>query len=206
VLSALAQQLNRSRDLGFLGRPSVADQLAHARALLLAVPHRSEDDRLSLLDLGSGGGLPGLVAVDSCEYGRVVLLDRSEHRCAFLRSAIASLPTSSRVDVLVGLAEDLGHDDDLRESFGVVISRGFGPPASTLECGSPFLTVGGWLLVSDPPGGRAWPAEGVGLFGLEISKTHTGIPAWTLFRKDRAVDARFARTRGLPGRRPLFHV
>ena len=49
----------RARDLGFLGPGPVEDQLALAGAFVAATAGRSGP----LLDLGSGGGVPGLVLV-----------------------------------------------------------------------------------------------------------------------------------------------
>lgn len=202
----LLEQLARARDLGFLGRTAVETQLGHARALIAALPSEDGGGSVSLLDLGSGGGLPGLVAACDPKFSEVVLLDRSERRCAFLRSSLVALPAAGRVHVIVGLAEERGREVLLREVFDLVTSRSFGPPAATLECGSAFLRVGGHLLVSDPPGGRVWPSDGARSFGLASQHVSTADPAWTLFRKIEPLDARFPRRAGVPAGRPLFHV
>jgi len=202
---ALLCQLERARDLGFLGPVAISTQLGHARALLAAATETSGPG-LSLLDLGTGGGLPGLAAVDDPKFSKVVLLDRSQRRCAFLRSALAVLPMAADVEVYAGLAEDAGREISLRECFDVVSSRSFGPPAATLECAAPFLRVGGLLIVSDPPAGRAWPADGAAAFGLKLLERSCGDPSWTLFCKVAGIGDRFPRRPGVPSRRPMFHV
>jgi len=201
----LVQQLERARDLGFLGPVAISTQLGHAQALLSAASVRCGPG-LSLLDLGSGGGLPGLAAVAEPQFSKIVLLDRSERRCAFLRSALAVLPSTADAVVYAGLAEDAGRDTSLREGFDVVTSRSFGPPAATLECAAPFLRVGGLLVVSDPPNGRVWPVDGVAMFQLEIMDRSCVEPSWTLFCKVGRLGARFPRRAGVPSRRPMFHV
>ena len=65
---------------------------------------------------------------------------------------------AASAEVVRGRAEELGREDGLREQFDVVTSRSFGIPGLTAECGSAFLSIGGWMVVSEPPG---WPAEPV---------------------------------------------
>jgi len=204
-VATLLHELQRARDLGFLGRAAVDAQLAHARALLAAVPEECGSG-LSLLDLGSGGGLPGLAAVELPRFSRIILLDRSERRCAFLRSSLAALPETTHVEVVTGLAEHVGRDREFREGVDVVMSRSFGPPSATLECASAFVRVGGRLIVSDPPGGRNWPENGAGCFGLAVSSSSAVEPSWTVFQKTDVLDDRFPRRAGVPVRRPMFHV
>ena len=88
--------------------------------------------------------------------------------------AVAHLDLTSRVTVRVGRAEDLAHEADLRGGFDVVVSRSFGPPAATVECGVGFLRPGGRLLISEPPANRSWPAgplAEIGLSRIELDPT-----------------------------------
>jgi hypothetical protein len=144
---ALLGVLERSRSLGFLGPGSLRVQVAHARGFAVGVPRPPG----RLLDLGSGGGVPGLVLAAHWPTTEVVLLDAAERRCAFLAESVASLGWDERVRVVRARAEDAGRREDLRARFDVVVARGFGPPPVTAECGAPFLVVGGRLIVSEPP-------------------------------------------------------
>ena len=123
-----------------------------------------------MLDLGSGGGLPGLVIAVGVPEVRVVLLDASERRTDALRRAVSALALGQRVEVWRGRAEQFGRDERCRGAFDAVVSRGFGPPGVTAECAAPFLAVGGQLVVSEPPAGSTgrWPASGVSLVGLTL--------------------------------------
>lgn len=158
----LIRVLDRSRQLGFLGVGDVREHVRHASAFIDAVgtgPH--------VLDLGSGGGLPGLVMAVARADLQLVLLDANERRCAFLRWAVEQLGRGD-VTVVRGRAEELAHGT-LRGRFDVVVARSFGPPPLVAECGGPFLRADGLLLVSEPvdelPGQR-WPVEGLARIGL----------------------------------------
>lgn len=144
---AVTAVLERSRRLGFLGPGSLRVQVDHA--LGFARGAAGPPDRF--LDLGSGGGVPGLVLALWWPDSRAVLLDASARRCAFLGEAIDELGCGARVTVVRARAEEVGRRDGLREGFDLVVARGFGPPAVTAECAAPLLRVGGRLIVSEPP-------------------------------------------------------
>ena len=72
--AALIDALERSRSLGFLGPGPVTAHVEHARGYLSYVA-----DGGTVLDLGSGGGVPGLVLAHDRPDGHFVLLDAMEH-------------------------------------------------------------------------------------------------------------------------------
>jgi 16S rRNA (guanine527-N7)-methyltransferase len=163
-----------------------------------------------VLDLGSGGGVPGLVLGVQRTDLRLTLLDVGARRCAFLRQAVISLAgLADRVDVVEGRAELLGRDASLRGAFDAVVSRSFGSPAVTAECAAPFLKVGGRLLVSEPPdpdaSDRRWPSDGLALVGLcdEGRRDEAGYGVRVLTQELPCPDV-YPRRVGVPGKRPLF--
>src|SRR5690606_41286500 len=102
--------LERSRRLGFLGPGSVRVQVEHAQGFAGGVP--AEPERF--LDLGAGGGVPGLVLLTTAwPTARAVLLDAGERRCDFLRVAVAALGLEERAAVsrarAAGAAGAQGH-------------------------------------------------------------------------------------------------
>jgi 16S rRNA (guanine527-N7)-methyltransferase len=155
--------LREAKQLGFLGPGPVEGHLTHAEGFSGAVttaPSR-------FLDLGSGGGVPGLILAVAWPTSEAVLLDASVRRTAFLRRAVITLGLQARVEVRTARAEQAGHDPSLRERFDVVTARSFGPPAWTAECGAAFLRLHGLLLVSDPPSGEErWPGPTLAALGL----------------------------------------
>jgi 16S rRNA (guanine527-N7)-methyltransferase len=156
---ALREALHEARDIGFLGPGPIERQLSHAQGFVrvarrLASPSLTEP---RIVDLGSGGGLPGLVVAEAWPEARLVLLEANRRRAAFLATALQRLALEARVEVLQARAEVAGRQDGHRGVYDGVVARSFGPPAVVAECAAPLLHPGGWLVVSEPPipGGAA---------------------------------------------------
>ena len=199
----LIDVLARSRDLGFLGPGPVEPHVAHALQLvdeLDALPAGGGQARV--VDLGSGGGIPGLVLARALPSSRWVLLDANERRTAFLAESVVELALEARVSVIRSRAERAGRDATLRGQFDAVVSRSFGAPAVTAECGAPFLTVGGRLFVSEPPtpDPARWPDEGLTELGLTAQSTGS----WAVFEQTAPCPEKYPRREGQPGKRPLW--
>ena len=177
----------------------------HALGFVRAVADLAPLDA-RVLDLGSGGGLPGLVIAVEYPHLCVTLLDGRITRTEALQSAASELDLLERVDVVTDRAEEAGRSPALRYQFDLVFARGFGSPSVTAECGAPFLRVGGFLVVSDPPGGSAqrWPAEDCGKLGLVVVRSLTAPWAFTVLRAEFPCPDTFPRRTGVPGKRPLF--
>jgi 16S rRNA (guanine527-N7)-methyltransferase len=191
-----------ARELGLLGPGPLQPQLDHARAFVRAVPQGS-----SVLDLGSGGGLPGLVILADRADVRGVLLDATQRRCEFLREACDRLGVAGRTDVVCARAEEAARAPEWRESFDVVTARSFGPPAVTAECAVGFLRAGGTVLVSEPPEANPdrWPPDGLARLGLLAATVVEVAPAHLMrLRLIEPLDPRWPRRVGIPRKRPLW--
>jgi len=208
VTSPLTGLLEEARQRGFLGPGPVEPHLDHARAFAVAAgtpPARA-------VDLGAGGGLPGLVlAVDCWPATTWLFLDAQEKRTAFLREAIAVLGIEERVEVLTARAEEVGRAPEHRGTYDAVVSRSFGPPAVTLECAAPLLRAGGAFVVSEPPATsieERWPSTGLALLGAEPAEAVTvgGDDGWHFARiaQGSLAPSRYPRRVGIPAKRPLF--
>ena len=129
------------------------------------------------LDLGSGGGVPGLVLAWRLPRWTWVLVDVARRRTSFLVTAVADLGMGDRVHVVRAKAEDLAHDPTHRLAYDVVTARSFAPPAVTAEVGGAFVRMGGALLVAEPPDGLdRWDAVVLSGVGLE-NRGVTAFPA-----------------------------
>jgi 16S rRNA (guanine527-N7)-methyltransferase len=146
-MAAVVPVLERGQALGLLGPAPVRQHVDHSVGFTAGVDQPPE----RFLDLGSGGGVPGLVLALTWPGAQAVLLDAGERRCAFLRQAVDDLALGPRVTVVRERAELAGRDRRWRATFDLVVARSFGRPAVTAECGAPFLRVGGRLVVSEPP-------------------------------------------------------
>lgn len=199
--TGLQMALNRARRLGVLGPGPIEDHISHAAgflAALEAVPVGSV-----IVDLGSGGGIPGLVIADARPDLRVVLLDALERRVALLEEAVQALGWDDRVIVLHARAEDVGRDPAWRGTVDAVTARLFGPPATVAECAAPLLRVGGVLIVSEPPEQTdRWPIEGLAEFGLEPADQS---PArMQVLQQSELCPEKYPRRVGIPAKRPHF--
>src|SRR3981081_1786624 len=83
-------------------------------------------DAQSLVDVGSGAGLPGLPIKIARPDLDVTLIEADQGKAAFLVHACAALGLE-RVDVVARRAEDAGHDPRLREKFAVAVARALAP-------------------------------------------------------------------------------
>lgn len=143
----LVEVLERAQAEGALGSRPVLEVIEHARAFVQALPASVQ----TVVDLGSGAGIPGLVlALDRPEL-RVTLIDRRAKRTDALQRAVQVLGWSTQVTVVEGDAEHLGHDPAWHGSTDAVVARGFGPPHETLAIAKRFVRPAGWILVSEPP-------------------------------------------------------
>jgi 16S rRNA (guanine527-N7)-methyltransferase len=196
---ALLGQLGRARELGFLGPGAVVDHVAHAQGFLDVIAAV----RGRVVDLGSGGGVPGLVVAVARPDLEVVLVDATAKRCRFLESAAAALGLAG-TRVVEGRAEVVGRGP-LRGSAAAVLARSFGAPPVTAECAAPLLHVGGLLVVSEPPEdtGR-WPAEAVRQLGLTVRRRTDTTPVMQVLEQTEPCPERFPRRDGMPAKRPLF--
>jgi 16S rRNA (guanine527-N7)-methyltransferase len=195
----LLAQLQRARELGFLGPGPVAAHIEHTAGFLAAL-----DGVVGLVvDLGSGGGVPGLVIGIARPDLRLCLVDSRAMRCRFLEAAVAALEL--RAEVVEGRAEVIGHGPH-RGTADAVVARSFGPPAATAECAAPLLRVGGRLIVSEPPTLEVvrWPAEPLLALGLEVGARSPTSPIVQVLHLVRACPPAFPRRDGLPAKRPLF--
>ncbi len=191
---------------GIIGKAALESHVDQARFFFSLVSDLVEPSA-RVLDLGSGGGLPGLVIAATWPRLQVVLLDGRSNRAANLSAAVEELEFSGRVQVIAQRAEEAGRESRHRHAFDLVVARGFGPPAVTAECAAPFLTLGGLLVVSDPPGGGTpdrWPEQGSRSLGLRVERVAVEPWAFTVLRQVELCPEAYPRRTGLPQKRPLF--
>lgn len=201
----LTEQLEIARRRGMLGVGPVGAHLEHTESMATAI---GLDFSGRFLDLGSGGGVPGVILLGLWPAATGVLLDSRPRRCAFLEETIGALGLLDRGSVACGRAEELARDGRFRGRFELVVARGFGRPATTAECAVGFLAAGGRLAVSEPPGapdaGR-WPEDELAALGLSRAEVRqadgTGVAILTAIGP---TEERWPRRTGVPARRPLW--
>ena len=204
--SVLVQSLfSTAQELGYIGSAPVDVQIERSLAFtVIAHPARLA------LDLGSGGGLPGLVLALAWRNTHWYLVDSSHKRTEWLKSAVISLGLTDNCHVVCERAEHLGRTQ-LRATFDLVTARSFGPPGPTAECAAPLLKVGGELVVAEPPEPTTarWPSRGLDELGMVWVATEAVDTAAGPVNLSRLVALsecpdRYPRRVGVPSKRPLF--
>ncbi len=167
---ALRAVLSESQRLGFLGERNVDEVIAHARGFLTALDADGAA-ALRVVDLGSGGGVPGLVIAYDQPRWQLTLVDRRAKRTDFLARVVSRLGWSQRVTVRCADVTEVIRTDG--GSFDAAVARGFGPPATTLAVARRLVTDGGRIVISEPPAGARWDDAGLRADGVRHHEVTT---------------------------------
>lgn len=203
--------LTAVRDLAGIERRLILESLR------LVSPLRSLLDpagpgRRSLTDLGTGGGLPGVVLAIACPELSVYLLDAAGKKVAFLDRVVQSLGLTNAT-AIHGRAEEIGHQPRYRNGFDVVTARALSTLPALLEFGLPLVRMGGHLVL--PKGTEIDDELAAGeraarLLGGEIVSSDllpdagsTVDTRLVIARKTSPTPATYPRRPGIPSRSPL---
>jgi len=166
----LLAALERPHRLGTIGGV-LEDQLAHSASFSSVLADLFPDTPpRSGMDLGTGGGLPGVVLAAMWPSTAWTLVDMRSARAAEVERVVLALGLDTTTDVLATEAQYVGRDPQYREQFDVVVARSFGPPSLTAECAAGVVRLNGWFVVSEPPEAKAdgerWDTAGLAALGF----------------------------------------
>jgi 16S rRNA (guanine527-N7)-methyltransferase len=149
------------------------------------------------LDVGSGGGFPGMVLALALPRWQWTLLEARTRRAEFLERVKESLHLGN-VRVVARRAEEwIRQNPELREGFDLVTMRAVAPLASSLELGMPYVRVTGRLCIVQGPNGAAELARCQAL----LQALNGNLREW-LFRGQDGQTAVFAKRGATPPRFP----
>ena len=136
----LLAKWNRTHNLTAIREPS---QMIthHVLDALAVVPHLPARASLTILDVGTGGGVPGIPLAIARLESRVTLLDSNHKKAAFLTQAKLELGLRN-VDVVVSRIEDYRP----AQRFDVVISRAFSDLRTFVDGSLSSVADDGWLV------------------------------------------------------------
>jgi 16S rRNA (guanine527-N7)-methyltransferase len=178
----------------------------------LAWPQPIASADFSLIDVGTGAGIPGLPLKILLPDMKLVLLDSTAKKADFLHHLQYKLGLDN-VEIVVGRAEELAHLPQYREKFDIVLSRAVAPLPTLVELTLPFCTIGGRFIAQkkggiDPEIGRATKA--ISLLGGKLKEAQrVDLEEFTEERRLVIIDKvsptpePYPRHPGMPAKRPL---
>jgi 16S rRNA (guanine527-N7)-methyltransferase len=201
--------LTAVRDRGDMGRRLILESLR------LVAPVREgigRDPLPRLMDLGTGGGIPGAIIAIAFPEVPVTLMDATGKKLAAVKTMLDAIGVANAT-TLHGRAEDLAHLPEWRDRFTVVTARAVSSLPALAELGLPFLKRQGTLVLPKGPniadeltaargacatlGGRVAMVSVLPDNGSQIETTLVTIT------KTRDTPAAYPRRSGLPSRSPL---
>ncbi len=166
-------------------------------------------DARKVVDVGSGGGLPGLPLKIVRPDLEITLIEADQDKAAFLVHACAQLGLEG-VEVVARRAEEAGHDPRLREAFDVAVARALAPLPVLAELCLGLVRVGGRLLAQKTEsegtgaGERAIEIMGGTLVAVHASPSDARRAGTVVvIQKVRPTPDAYPRRPGVPNRKPL---
>ena len=173
-------------------RDAAEARRVHIEESLAAVP-LAERYPGTIVDVGSGGGAPGIPIASTLPGREVVLLEANGRKCSFLESVAADFPN---VRVVRGRAEEQPTDE-----LGVAVAKALAPPPVALEWCLPLVAPGGAaILFVGPSADMDAVAKASTRLGGGEPEAHPGI---LVVPKLEPTPPGFPRRPGIARKRPL---
>ncbi|MBE5876979.1 MAG: 16S rRNA (guanine(527)-N(7))-methyltransferase RsmG [Lachnospiraceae bacterium] len=168
--------------------------------------------KISLIDVGTGAGFPGIPLKIAFPNMKITLLDSLGKRVKFLNEVIAQLGLED-IEAIHGRAEDYAKPQLLRESFDVCVSRAVANLATLSEYCMPYVKVGGHFISykSEKIVEEMQTADkAIATLGGEVeAQNEFTLPCSDIYRnlfvikKCKATPKKYPRKAGLPSKEPI---
>jgi 16S rRNA (guanine527-N7)-methyltransferase len=209
----LLLERNARTNLTAIREPQGVDQRLIAESLrLLPAVDTASGPGVDAIDIGTGGGIPGIPLAIARPDVQWTLVDATAKKIAFLQDVITELSIPNVV-LYHGRIEELAHESHMRGRYQVLTARAVSSLSALLELGLPMVRTGGTLLLpkgADIAGEMEAAMSAARILGGTIVSHDTLPDAGTgvetrlvVVRKERETPAAYPRRAGLPARSPL---
>ena len=168
------------------------------------------EDSSNVMDLGTGGGFPGLPLAIACPDKQFTLVDSVGKKLKVVEDAARQLGLKN-VKVVHGRAEDLAGDKGFRERFDMVVSRAVANMSTLSEYCLPFVSLGGYFVAFKTENSEEEIAQaenaieelGGTLAGVTESEEEDNGHILVIVEKESKTPKKYPRKAGLPSKDPL---
>lgn len=171
-----------------------------------------QDEKASILDIGTGAGFPGIPIKIAFPETKITLLDSLNKRVNFLNEVIKDLSLDN-ISALHGRAEDFAKKEDMREQFDFCVSRAVANLSSLSEFCLPYVKVGGIFISYKSEKAKEeleTAKNAISILGGNNVKTEEFLLPGTDFKrnliiieKTKCTPAKYPRKAGTPIKQPL---
>ncbi len=143
ILNKYAELLNECKTARLTGTRGV-DEIFKLQILdcVPSVEFLPVKPQSKIIDVGSGGGLPGIVWSIMRPDLKIILLDSIQKKCTAMQNIVNALNLNN-VEIICGRVEEL---KDLRAKFDLASARAVGNLKLTLKLLTPLVKSGGRIL------------------------------------------------------------
>ncbi|MCC0670864.1 16S rRNA (guanine(527)-N(7))-methyltransferase RsmG [Clostridioides sp. ES-S-0005-03] len=186
--------------------------IKHFLDSISAVKNEYIKNGMSIIDVGTGAGFPGIPLKICLEELELTLLDSLNKRISFLEEVARALELEG-IKFIHGRAEDFGKDEKYREKYDIATARAVAGLPILMEFCVPFVKVGGYFICLKGPNANLELEESkkaIDTLGLEfIEKIDVELPEIDLnhnilvFKKIHETPVKYPRKAGKPAKNPI---